>query len=43
MRRSRFPECGSRPIFFPCLGWKPLLGRTFLAEEETLGKDHEVI
>src|SRR5208283_5129389 len=29
--------------FFPLLGVKPLIGRTFLPEEETLGKDHEVI
>ena len=29
--------------FFPVLGVKPFLGRTFLSEEETLGKDHEVI
>src|SRR6267142_1983274 len=29
--------------FFSVLGVKPFLGRTFLAEEETLGKDHEVI
>ncbi len=29
--------------FFSVLGAKPLLGRTFLPEEETLGKDHEVI
>jgi|HubBroStandDraft_1064217.scaffolds.fasta_scaffold03337_5 predicted permease len=29
--------------FFPVLGAKPLFGRTFLPEEETLGKDHEVV
>jgi putative ABC transport system permease protein len=29
--------------FFTVLGAKPLLGRTFLPEEETLGKDHEVV
>jgi putative ABC transport system permease protein len=29
--------------FFSVLGVKPFLGRTFLPEEETLGKDHEVI
>jgi putative ABC transport system permease protein len=29
--------------FFPVLGAKPLYGRTFLPEEETLGKDHEVV
>ncbi len=29
--------------FFPLLGIKPYLGRTFLLEEETLGKDHEVV
>jgi putative ABC transport system permease protein len=29
--------------FFSVLGAKPLLGRTFVPEEETLGKDHEVI
>ena len=29
--------------FFDVLGVKPILGRTFLKEEETLGKDHEVI
>jgi putative ABC transport system permease protein len=29
--------------FFDVLGAKPLLGRTFLPEEETLGKDHEVV
>jgi len=29
--------------FFPVLGVKPFLGRTFLPEEETLGKDHEVV
>lgn len=29
--------------FFPVLGVQPFLGRTFLKEEETRGKDHEVI
>ena len=29
--------------FFSVLGVKPMLGRTFLPEEETLGRDHEVI
>jgi len=29
--------------FFDVLGAKPLIGRTFLSEEETLGKDHEVV
>jgi putative ABC transport system permease protein len=29
--------------FFPVLGAQPLLGRTFFPEEETLGKDHEVV
>jgi predicted permease len=29
--------------FFPTLGVKPFLGRTFLPEEETLGRDHEVV
>jgi putative ABC transport system permease protein len=29
--------------FFKVLAVKPLLGRTFLAEEETLGRDHEVV
>jgi putative ABC transport system permease protein len=29
--------------FFSVLGVKPSLGRTFVAEEETLGKNHEVI
>ena len=29
--------------FFPVLGIKPYLGRTFLPEEETLGRDHEVV
>ncbi len=29
--------------FFAVLGAKPLLGRTFLPEEETLGRDHEVV
>ena len=29
--------------FFTVLGAKPFLGRTFLPEEETLGKDHEVV
>jgi putative ABC transport system permease protein len=29
--------------FFNVLGVKPLLGRTFLPQEETLGNDHEVV
>ena len=29
--------------FFKVLGVTPFLGRTFLKEEETLGKDHEVV
>ncbi len=29
--------------FFPVLGVKPFLGRTFLPEEEMVGKDHEVV
>jgi putative ABC transport system permease protein len=29
--------------FFTVLGVKPMLGRTFLPEEDTLGKDHEVV
>ena len=29
--------------FFSVLGAKPFLGRTFFPEEETLGKDHEVV
>jgi putative ABC transport system permease protein len=29
--------------FFPVLGVKPFLGRTFLPEEETLGRDREVV
>jgi len=29
--------------FFPVLGIKPFLGRTFLAEEELAGRDHEVV
>ena len=29
--------------FFAVLGTKPLLGRTFLPEEETLGRDREVV
>jgi putative ABC transport system permease protein len=29
--------------FFPTLGVKPVLGRTFLPEEEILGRDHEVV
>src|ERR1700683_2728417 len=29
--------------FFPVLGVKPFLGRTFLPEEEIAGRDHEVV
>jgi putative ABC transport system permease protein len=29
--------------FFSVLGAKPVFGRTFVPEEETLGKDHEVV
>jgi putative ABC transport system permease protein len=29
--------------FFSVLGFEPFLGRTFLPEEETSGKDHEVV
>jgi putative ABC transport system permease protein len=29
--------------FFPVLGVRPFLGRTFLPEEEMAGKDHEVV
>lgn len=29
--------------YFRVLGIKPLLGRTFLPEEDTLGRDHEVV
>jgi putative ABC transport system permease protein len=29
--------------FFKALGVKPFLGRTFVREEETLGRDHEVV
>src|SRR5581483_9502996 len=29
--------------FFTVLGVQPFLGRTFLPEEETLGRDHEVV
>ena len=29
--------------FFKVLGVQPMLGRTFVQEEETLGKDHEVV
>jgi putative ABC transport system permease protein len=29
--------------FFPVLGVKPFLGRTFLPEEELAGRDHEVV
>jgi putative ABC transport system permease protein len=29
--------------YFPALGIKPFLGRTFLPEEEIRGKDHEVV
>lgn len=29
--------------FFAVLGVKPFLGRTFVPEEETLGRDHEVV
>ncbi|HTQ54578.1 MAG TPA: ABC transporter permease [Bryobacteraceae bacterium] len=29
--------------FFPVLGVQPLVGRTFLPEEETLGRDHVVV
>lgn len=29
--------------FFSVLGARPFLGRTFLPEEETLGRDHEVV
>ena len=42
-RRSRFRGCACPRASFPCWACKPLLGRTFLPEEETLGKDHEVV
>ena len=41
--RNRYPGCECPRGFFSVLGVKPLLGRTFLREEETLGKDQEVV
>ena len=40
---QQVPAFGVTSNFFQLLGVTPVLGRTFLPEEEELGKDHEII